>query len=190
MMVSLTVLIIRHAEKEGEVWPGPGLRSNGLDDSKSLVIRGWQRAGSWAALFGTGMGGPEYPKPSAIYAADPHRAVGDQSSHRPFETIIPLADRLRLVPVTEYAVGEETKLAATTAGSEGVVLVCWEHKAIIGELLPAITKDQVIGNLPKKWDAARYDIVLRLDRESPENPWFIRQLFPCLLFDDSDTPMS
>jgi Mechanosensitive ion channel len=55
---------------------------------KSLVIRGWQRAGSWAALFGTGMGGAEYPKPSAIYAADPHRAVCDQSNRRPFRASI------------------------------------------------------------------------------------------------------
>ena len=134
------------------------------------------------------MGGPEYPKPSAIYAAIPHLAVGDQSSHRAYETIIPLADGLRLVPVTKYAVGEEAELAATIARSEGVVLVCWEHKAITGELLPAIAKGQVLGNLRKKWDEAR--IVLRIDRGSPENPWFIRQLFPCLLFHDSDTPMS
>ena len=42
---ALTILIIRHAENGGENWPGPGLTANGMPDEKSLVLRGWQRAG-------------------------------------------------------------------------------------------------------------------------------------------------
>jgi hypothetical protein len=57
IMSALTILIIRHAEKTGEIWPGPGLTPEGVVDEKSLVIRGWQRAGSWAVLFGTDLGG-------------------------------------------------------------------------------------------------------------------------------------
>ena len=68
---ALTILIIRHAEKPGEAWPGPGLKPDGTPDKESLVIRGWQRAGSWAALFGAGLGGADYPQPAVIYAADP-----------------------------------------------------------------------------------------------------------------------
>ncbi len=70
-MSTLALLIIRHAEKPGEQWPGPGLDESGQSDAKSLVIRGWQRAGAWAALFGAGLGGQDYPKPGAIYAANP-----------------------------------------------------------------------------------------------------------------------
>jgi hypothetical protein len=40
---ALTILIIRHAEKAGEQWPGPGLTLEGVKDDKSLVVRGWQR---------------------------------------------------------------------------------------------------------------------------------------------------
>ena len=93
-MPALTLLIIRHAEKPGENWPGPGLTIEGTPDDKSLVIRGWQRAGAWAALFGAGLGGTDYPAPAAIYAANPagsdqpaavrddHRAVRHGSASR------------------------------------------------------------------------------------------------------------
>ena len=51
----LTMLIIRHAEKPLRDWPGPGLTAAGDQDDKSLVIRGWQRAGAWTALFGASL---------------------------------------------------------------------------------------------------------------------------------------
>lgn len=70
-MSALTILIIRHAEKPGENWPGPGLTEDGQKDKESLVIRGWQRVGAWAALFGAGLGGTQYPAPQVIYAANP-----------------------------------------------------------------------------------------------------------------------
>jgi hypothetical protein len=41
-MSALTILIIRHAEKQGESWSGSGLMSDGVPDKNSLVIRGWQ----------------------------------------------------------------------------------------------------------------------------------------------------
>ena len=34
-MSALTLLIIRHAEKPGESWPGSGLTVNGVPDAKS-----------------------------------------------------------------------------------------------------------------------------------------------------------
>ena len=82
-MSALTILIIRHAEKPGESWPGSGLTPDGIIDKKSLVIRGWQRAGSWSALFGAGLGGLDYPAPSVIYAADPNATPGDEPSSVP-----------------------------------------------------------------------------------------------------------
>ena len=142
-MSALTILIIRHAEKPGEMWPGPGLTPDGVSDPQSLVVRGWQRAGAWAALFTDGRGGVDYPGPDVIYAADPNAPgeAGDvdaDPSHRPFETIKPLADRLNLAPVTTFAQGQEVALAAEVTQRTGVALVCWEHKKIIKALLPAI----------------------------------------------------
>ena len=108
-MSALTILIIRHAEKPERSWPGPGLTPAGAPDAQSLVIRGWQRAGAWAALFGTGLGGQDYPLPSMIYAADPNATPDDEPddepSQRPFETVIPLAARLgKKPPDTTFAV--------------------------------------------------------------------------------------
>ena len=136
-MSALTILIIRHAEKPGESWPGSGLTPDGVPGEKSLVIRGWQRAGSWSALFGAGLGGQDYPAPSAIYVSDPN-ATTDLTSPRPFETVIPLAARLGLRPDTAYAVGRETQLVATVVRQTGVVLVAWEHTAIPRVILPTI----------------------------------------------------
>jgi hypothetical protein len=51
--------------------------------------RGWQRAGSWSALLGAGLGGSDFPRPALIYAANPEGPAGDEPSQRPFETIVP-----------------------------------------------------------------------------------------------------
>jgi hypothetical protein len=188
-MAALTILIIRHAEKPDEAWPGPGLTPEGAADKKSLVVRGWQRAGSWSALFGTKLGGDSYPKPAVIYAADPNGTTGDDPSKRPFETITPLAARRKLTPVTKYAVEQETPLAAELVGLSGVVLVCWEHNAIIAHLLPALAGTQKIAGLPTHWDGTRFDVVLRFDRAKPGAAWTFSQLFPRLMSGDSKTPL-
>jgi hypothetical protein len=188
-MSVLTILIIRHAEKPGESWPGPGLTSDGSPDKKSLVIRGWQRAGSWSALFGAGLCALDYPAPSVIYAADPNATTGDEPSQRPFETVAPLAARLGLTPNTTYAVEQEAQLASAVLGQTGVVLVGWEHKAIVRALLPAIANRQGIPGMPTKWDGTRFDVVLRFDRASSGAPWSFRQLYPCLLSGDSAAPL-
>ncbi len=116
----LTILIIRHAEKHGEIWPGPGLTREGKEDDKSLVIRGWERAGAWAALFGTLLGAEAYPRPSAIYAANPEAVSLDETSQRPFQTVIPLSERLGLTPITTYSVGQEAMKLDTMLSSASI----------------------------------------------------------------------
>jgi hypothetical protein len=113
-VLSPSILIIRHAEKPGELWPGPGLSREGKEDEKSLVIRGWERAGAWAVLFGTQHGAESYPKPSAIYAPNPEAVSLDETSPRPFQTVIPLGERLGITPVTTYSVGQEAQLVSET----------------------------------------------------------------------------
>lgn len=189
-MAVLTIFIIRHAEKPDESWPGPGLTPAGVSDKKSLVIRGWQRAGSWAALFGGGLNTPDYPRPSVIYAADPNSASADEPSQRPYETVIPLAERLGLTLNTAYGVGQEAQLVTTLLAQTGVVLVSWEHKKIAQAILPAIADGQTLFGMPTKWDGTRFDVVLRFDRSAPEAPWSFRQLFPCMLSGDSTIPMT
>ena len=188
--MSLTLLIIRHAEKPKETWPGPGLSDQGVEDNKSLVIRGWQRAGAWAALFGAKLGGADFPAPAAIYAANPNSQNGDDPSKRPFETISPLAARLGIAPIVTYALGDEQKLVEAVAKLTGVVLIAWEHKAIVKTMLPLIVNNQPLHGIPTKWDGARFDVVLRFDRALPAAPWSFRQLFPRLMSGDTDTPLA
>ena len=184
----LTILIIRHGEKPGEVWPGPGTTPEGKSDANSLVVRGWQRAGSWCALFGGGLNTSDYPTPSVIYAANPD-ARGPETSQRSFQTVAPLAAKLGLNPVKKYAVGQEADLVDAILAQTGVVLVAWEHKAIARAILPLLANGQSLSDMPKKWGGTRFDVVLRFDRSSPDRPWAFRQLFPCLLSGDSATPM-
>jgi hypothetical protein len=70
----------------------------------------------------------------------------------------------------------------------GVVLVFWEHKSIVGGIIPAIQGKQPQPGVPKKWDGNRFDVVLRFDRALPTAPWSFRQLSPRLLKGDSDEP--
>ena len=141
----------------------------------------------------------DIPKPGAIYAANPNPGSDDvpadaaeantESSQRPFETVTPLADRRKLVPVTTYAVGQEGNLVKEITALSGVVLVCWEHKRIISHIVPKIAGGQALSGLPSKWSGQRFDVVLRFDRETPAGPWSFRQLFPRLLSGDSRTPV-
>jgi len=185
----LTILIIRHAEKPGEIWPGPGLTQEGKEDDKSLVIRGWERAGAWAALFGTLLGAELFPRPSAIYAASPEAVSLDETTQRPFQTVVPLSERLGLTPITTYSVGQESQLVSEILHSSGIGLISWEHKAIAEKIAPGIAGEQKIEDLPHKWDESRYDVVLRFDRVSPDAPWSFCQLCPCLMYGDSTALM-
>ena len=169
---------------------GSRIDGGGADDKKSLVVRGWQRAGSWSALFGAGLGGGDFPQPAVIYAANPTAQAGDEPSQRPFETISPLATKLNLTPVVKFGLGQEPSLVAELVGLTGVALVSWEHKAIAAAILPAIVQGQTMSGMPRKWDGTRFDVVLQFDRSAEGAPWSFRQLFPRLLSGDTDTPMA
>lgn len=194
-MPELQIFIIRHAEKPGEDWPGPGLDSHGEQNKQSLVIRGWQRAGAWAALFGAGLGGTDYPAPVKIYAADPDApaapaAAADKPSRRPYETATPLAERLGQSVDKTYAKGQESQLATEVVALSGIVLICWEHKAIYESLCPDIAgKDKSNLKLPTDWPGDRFDVVLRFHRKDASDPWTFDQLFPMLMSGDSNTPL-
>jgi hypothetical protein len=72
-MSALTVLVIRHGEKPDPDNPDrpPGLTSDGVKDKHSLLIRGWQRAGAWAALFGAKLDGDDFPEPTLGLRGEP-----------------------------------------------------------------------------------------------------------------------
>ena len=186
-MSALTVMLVRHGEKPGGAFPGPGTTPEGVEDDKSLVVRGWQRAGAWASLF---VAGPnDYPRANVVYAAAPRPLTKKaEFSHRPFETAGPTAARLALDVRSRWCVGEERALVDEISELTSVVLVFWEHKAICSAIVPMLCAGQTIPGVPTKWDGDRFDVVLRFDRALPGAPWSFRQLSPRLLSGDIDTP--
>ena len=187
--MALTILVIRHAEKPDETWPGPGLTDHGIEDDKSLVIRGWQRAGAWASLFGAGLGGgADYPVPDTIYAAQPGDGRVDHGpSRRPAETISALALRLGLTANETFAKGQEDALVTQLVTLSGVVLICWEHNAIVADIIPKVPLSQ--GTPPTRWPGDRYDVVLRFDRPTGTTKFRFQALYPRLLSGDLNTPL-
>jgi hypothetical protein len=190
-MSALTLLIIRHAEKPEPNLPDSGNAEDGSSDKHSLIIRGWQRTGAWAALFASGGFGASYPKPDVVYAASPTKPAPDDNdaSKRPWETVLPTCARLGIDPIIEFGVGEEPALVDELSKLTGVVLIAWEHKNIVRKILPLLVGDQVIPHLPKKWQGTRFDVMLRFDRAQTGLPWSFQQLFPMLLSGDSDVPL-
>ncbi|WP_315720023.1 MULTISPECIES: histidine phosphatase family protein [unclassified Bradyrhizobium] len=189
-MNALTLLIIRHAEKPDGDTTGPGLTHTGKPDSKSLVIFGWERAGAWTALFGSGLGGTTYPTPQAIYAADPDSTRdGSDPSRRPYETVLELAARLGLAkPDMSFTKGQEAALVDALLPLSGVFLVAWEHKAIISDILPRLPVSNA-DQLPTHWPGKRFDVVLKFDRGADGTEFEFTELYPCLMPGDSDKPL-
>jgi hypothetical protein len=192
IMKALTLFIIRHAEKPDTTQPalGPGLMEDGTEDTESLVIRGWQRAGAWDSLFGAGLGGKDYLPPDKIYAATPGAAgdPNDGPSRRPAETISVLAARLGLNADESIPKGKEGHLVKKLMEHDGVVLVCWEHKAIVEDILPGLPVSNR-DDLPAKWSGDRFDVVLRFDRAEDAQSMVFKPLYPRLLPGDSDKPV-
>ncbi len=89
-------------------------------------------------MFGSDLCSADYPKANVIYAAKPQPVTKKAKfSHRPFETATPLAERLQFPIRADYGVTQEQELADEIRKLTGVVIVFWEHKAIVTELIPA-----------------------------------------------------
>jgi hypothetical protein len=176
------VIVIRHAEKPTARPKRHGVQEDGTNDKESLTVRGWQHAGSLAAVFaGAGVNPAEgrLNRPDHIFAAGIGKkrvkdggktiTVGSHS-RRPLETVTPMAARLGLTPVTDHLKGEERALVEDALSRPGSVLICWQHEDIpkIGNL--------IMGNattVPQDWPEDRYDLIWIFDRKG--GSWKFRQ---------------
>jgi hypothetical protein len=70
----------------------------------------------------------------------------------------------------------------------GVALACWEHKAIISDILPRLPVSNS-GDLPTHWSGKRFDVVLRFDRAEGATSFVFQELFPRLMSGDSNKPL-
>jgi len=177
-MAPKRIMFIRHAEKPHEppCENDEGVKKSGESDKESLTVRGWQRAGALAHFFSS-----QLPvRPNVIFAS----GIGtDSKSHRPKQTVTPLAELIKMDVNTNHLKNDLNPLIEDVRKQTGTVLVAWEHQLIpdlVGELpnAPAV---------PKKWPDDRFDIVWVLDADGAN--WKFSQIPQMLLAGDSSKPI-
>jgi hypothetical protein len=181
------IMIIRHAEKPTTDGAPFGVKEDGTpgDDGgqNMLLVRGWTRAGGIAALFGRDpLGSPALATPKNIFAC---KAEETDSSHRPHDTVVPLAGKLGIDIVDAYGQDDYAAMIADAQGREGTVLVCWEHTRIqkITALLPRVDGPPDAYH----WPGKRFDMVFVFDREG--DAYRFSQVPELLLGGDSAKPI-
>src|ERR1700722_14995981 len=142
-----------------------------------LIVPGWQRAGSLNAFFAPYKANPTNPgiaTPNYIYAANPRGETA-----RPWETVTPLAAWLNYQEGTSqfnvsFSVGGgEPQLVRSVLALEGMVLICWEHRSIMPNIMQAINSVVPItnyGSIPAAWPNVFY-LVWVLDRNGDSYTW-------------------
>lgn len=183
--VAAKIMIIRHAEKPQGNGEPAGVSENGVEDPKSLTVRGWQRAGALACLFARQ---PEALDPGL---AIPHTIVAsehspDQGSQRPLQTILPLARRLQIEPRT-FKKDKLEQAAAAAQASAGIVLISWQHEDIhaIAQLLPCTNSTTI----PQTWPGDRFDVVWVFDLDPTSGSYRFSQVTQRLLDGDQPNPI-
>jgi hypothetical protein len=141
------VMIIRHAEKPAEE-----------AGSVSLSPEGKKRAAALHELFKTTKARPDpFPVPEYVFTTK-----DSKHSHRPFETVSPLARELKLGINSAYPNEEYAKLAKDILDSPKysgkTILICWHHGT-----LPHLAKALKAADAPETWRGEVFDRVWQLD---------------------------
>jgi hypothetical protein len=182
--MSSTVVIMRHAEKEIGGETPLGVTIDGSRDSESLTPRGWQRAGATVGLFvpRCGHAGCRIaPAPTHLVAC---RVGSDNAdSRRPLETLQPLSERLGIAVDDRFYRTQLEDVAAAILGSDGPVLVAWEH-TMIPALARTLTGDP--GGTPGAWPDDRFDVLWVLEPDAASGRSSLRQVPQLLLAGDLD----
>ncbi len=180
------VMLIRHAEKPiapkspGDV-PPYGLLETGQPSEHGLTVKGWQRAGALAVLFGregAAFRSPQLATPDVIFAS----AVHPQSrSRRMQQTIAPLREKLApdVAINLEYGKGDEEQMIAAAMQSEGHVLICWSHLTIPWMAARILASP----DRAPAWPEHRFDLVWVFDRQTDQD-WSLAQVPQMLLAGD------
>jgi hypothetical protein len=177
-------MIVRHGEKPEDGVPDPGLDPQGADDPASLTAEGWRRARKLVGFF-VDADAPGIATPDRIFACKP-----DNSSQRPMETVSLLANALWPDAAARAAHFDATHgvddldgLIAAAMKTDGVCLVCWEHKRIplIAGKIPHVPAS------PSAWPGHRFDVVWIFDAHA--QAWAFSQTPQNLLPGDEDRPI-
>jgi len=181
---STKILLIRHAEKPAKDSPPFGVTLKGERSKESLEVRGWQRAGALTHLLAPPDGRFQHAalaKPQFLYASKPVKRRG---SKRPLETIMPLAEKLRIEINAEYRRSEFESMLDDVFTHKGVVLICWQRE-YIPEIASYILNSDKIA--PAEWPEDRFDMFWVFDLESSTGKYKFKQVPQRLLSDDRVT---
>ena len=142
--MSITVLVMRHAEKSPDL------------NDPHLTVAGEQRAKSLATFIPAQFGQPNF-----IFAT-----ANSKHSSRPYETVLPLSQAAGVPIDQSYADQDYGALALILRGSEKFqdksVLICWHH-GNIPSLLNALGAAE--GTYPDPWPNTTFNMIIKLTME-------------------------
>jgi hypothetical protein len=179
-------MLIRHAEKPAKDSAPYGVTAKGERSKESLEVRGWQRAGALANLLAPTNGRPQHiwlAKPQFLFASKPLRRRG---SRRPFETLVPLAQKLAIRINSNFQRGDFDSMVEEVMACKGVVLICWQR-----EYIPEIAA-QILGNnnaAPMNWPEDCYNMIWVFDLLGSRMKYSFKQVPQKLLAGDLTTPI-
>jgi hypothetical protein len=167
------IMLIRHAERPAKVGSPYGVTPDGNQDVNSLSTVGWQRAGAFATLFDPTSGplqDSSLAVPTALFATD---IAHLSESKREQQTITALASKLGIDVSAEYAKQDSKQVVKAVLATEGIVLICWDHK-----FLPAVANG-ILGDTttaPQKWKRKRFDVVWVFDWDTSTESYSFSQV--------------
>jgi hypothetical protein len=178
-------MLVRHAEKPDRDSVPYGVTRKGERNKESLQVRGWQRAGALIGLFAPpgGQTSASLAKPQFLYASKPLRRRG---SRRPFQTIVPLGDKLGIEINIEFPRFDFEKMLEEVYLCQGVVLICWQRE-YIPDIALKILDDRKLA--PADWPEDRYDMVWVFDLDRSSGQYGFKQVPQNLLAGDLGTPI-
>jgi hypothetical protein len=180
--MSNKIMIVRHGEKPEKDEDIHGVDAEGEHDKNELSPRGWQRSGALVRFFNPlheQFVHPALARPEAVFAAAPSGHVQSERSHH---TVQAVAQSLGLKVNLKHSKGEEKKLVEDAISTHGIVLVAWEHNAMID------VANLILGNersSPQKWPDSRFDLVWVFDQQPHESAWKLTQVAQLVLPGDS-----
>ena len=176
------IMIVRHGEKPDKADSIHGVDAEGEHDKKDLSPRGWQRSGALVRFFNPVNGQFSHAalaKPDVIFAVSPQ---GGAKSERAEHTVESVAEFMGLHLNLKHDKGDEKELVKDVLSKDGVVLIAWEHNAILD------IANLILGNdktSPQNWPDSRYDLVWVLDQQPHSGGWKFTQVPQLLLPGDS-----
>lgn len=180
------IMLLRHAEKPAKDDAPFGVTRKGERSKESLEVRGWQRAGALANLFVPANGHSQHPilaKPQFLYASKPLRRKG---SRRPFETILPLGEKLGVKINADYQRSQLVSMVEDVFSHKGVVLICWQREYIPDIAALILGKKNLA---PSDWPEDRFDMIWVFDLHGSSSTYRFRQVPQQLLAGDSIIPI-